>query len=92
MRPETFEVPLRLHADDAVEVAVLLSQLAALIDIDDPDVSPAEVAELTEAQLTATQIRLLNPVAKYRDVERDSVAQELRRLAATLTGQLYPAT
>lgn len=92
MRPETFDVSVRMPADDVVELAVLLAQLAALIDFDDPDVLPAEAAEFAQAQLTAAQIRLLNPVAKYRDVERNSVAAELRRMAATIAGQIQPTT
>jgi hypothetical protein len=55
--------------------------LATLIDPDDPDGSPGgDVQVLTTEQLA------LHP-ARYREVERASVARELRVLSATITGQ-----
>ncbi len=60
--------------------------LAALIDSDDPDGLPG--VDLDGVLLTDVQLALLHKAARYRASERAGVARELRRVSATITGQI----
>lgn len=80
---------VRLTPDDAGDTAQFLLGLAALIDPDDPDGLPGVPDDQREALLlTSAQVRELHKIARYREAERGSLAAELRRLSATISGQI----
>lgn len=87
---EVADIAINLHPDDAGDAAELLMGLAALIDPGtDPDGLPADMppADVQTLLLTPPQLALLHR-ARYRDVERASVAKELRRISVTIKGQI----
>jgi hypothetical protein len=79
-----------LAPDDASDAAHVLMGLAALIDPDDPDGLPADLSvdERQAVMLTTAQLALLHRLARYTEIERDDVARELRRISATIRGQV----
>lgn len=92
MPEEGSRAVLDLDADDASHAAQMLLQLGALVDPDDPDgmkdifgvLHPA----VTASALSRDQFRMLDPLYSYSDRDRARVAERLRRISATIEGQL----
>jgi hypothetical protein len=83
------QVDLRLDADDALALVHLLLGMATLIDPDDPGGLPNLSFEARASLLLSTeQLAWLHRPARFREVERESLARELRRLSATVEGQI----
>lgn len=85
-------VAIELDLDDASHVAQMLFQIGALIEPDDPDglrdASGSLRPALSALALTEDQFRMLDPLVSYGEADRERVARRLRRLAATVEGQL----
>jgi hypothetical protein len=79
---------VKLNAWEASKVAEILMNLAALIDADDPDgLRDAYAQRADQHLLTDTQFVMLRHPA-YRSDERAEVASYLRRISASVEGQL----
>jgi|SRR5665213_1178426 len=91
MSSDEADIALRLTSADASEVVEALSGLARLVDPDDPDglrdAYGQRREELDALRLSDAQFAVLRKPL-YRTDERQSVAERLRRIAASLEGQL----